>query len=128
MGLLCAFFPQATHAEAGRSEPISCPEGATRMERVDLFFGAAHVGQRSWSRFLSTVVTPRFPDGLTTYDGHGQWRSPRGLLAERTRILVIYYRPDTGGGAKIDAIRTTYKHSFTQSSVLRADSSACVRF
>ena len=99
------------------------------MLRVDLFFGARHVGPNAWSRFLATVVTPRFPDGLTSYDGQGQWRGARGgLQKEASRILVIFYRPTAGADANIEAIRAAYKRTFAQSSVLRADSSACVSF
>ncbi len=98
------------------------------MSRVDLFFGAEHVGPLTWSRFLANVVTPRFPDGLTTYDGRGQWRGPHGLEIERSRVLVIYYKAASDADTKIEAIRAAYKRAFAQRSVLRADSSACVSF
>ena len=96
------------------------------MSRVDLFFGAEHVSAASWSRFLAVVVTPRFPDGLTSTDGQGQWRGPRGLQAERSRILIIYFKPTAVTDAKIETVRTAYRRLFAQRSVLRADSSACV--
>ena len=106
----------------------TCRGGQTAMARVDLFFGAERVGPAAWSRFLATIVTPRFPDGLTSLDGRGQWRGPRGLRVERSRVLVIYYRPASDADTKIEAIRAAYKRRFAQSSVLRADSSACVSF
>lgn len=96
------------------------------MARVDLFFGATpHDGLR-WRRFLADVVTPRFPAGLTSLDGRGQWKSASTLVREPAHVLVIFYRRDATSDAKIDAIRAIYKARFRQSSVLRADSAACV--
>ena len=125
--LLCA-FAQAAGATSSSELAAVCRDGQTPMSRVDLFFGAGHVDSSAWRRFLSSVVTPRFPEGLTSYDGRGQWRGSRGLQKERAHILVIYYKPTADANANIEAIRTAYKRRFWQSSVLRADSSACVSF
>ena len=86
------------------------------------------MGSASWARFVSGVITPRFPEGLTIFDARGQWRGPAGPIRETTHVLVIYHRGDTASGARIEAIRALYKHRFRQSSVLRADSSACIGF
>lgn len=98
------------------------------MGRVELYFGARPHDAAAWRRFLATIVTPRFPDGLTDIQGAGQWRGPRGLLRERTHLLVIYYRLDATSDARIEAIRTLYRATFAQRSVLRADSTACIGF
>ncbi len=74
------------------------------------------------------MVTPRFPDGLTILDARGQWRGPGGILREPARVLVIYHRDDAANGARIEAIRAIYRHRFAQTSVLRADSAACIGF
>ena len=97
------------------------------MDRADLFFGAVG-GASAWRRFLADVVTPRFPDGLTVLEGSGQWRIPQGLIRERTHVLVIFYRRNSSIDARIEAIRTLYKKRFRQTSVLRADTTACVGF
>ena len=96
--------------------------------RTELFFGAAKVGTASWARFVAGVVTPRFPDGLTILDARGQWRGPGGILREPTRVLVIYHRDDAASGARIEAIRAIYRRRHAQTSVLRADSAACIGF
>ena len=106
----------------------SCRAGARSMARVELYFGARKTGSRAWRRFLAEIVTPRFPDGLTSIEASGQWRSPSGLAKEPTRILVIFYRPDATSDQRIDAIRTAYQRRFAQTSVLRADTTACVGF
>ncbi len=98
------------------------------MARVELYFGAGRSGRGAWRRFLSEVVTPRFPDGLTSLEAFGQWRGSRGLAREPAHLLIIFYRPDATSEERIEAVRTTYKRLFAQTSVLRADTSACVSF
>ena len=115
-------------ASARGITPATCRPGSTVSARVDLYFGAGRVTPRAWSAFLAGVVTPRFPEGFTTLEGSGQWRGPRGLARERTRVLVIFYRRDTTSDARIEAIRSAYRRAFAQVSVLRADSAACVGF
>lgn len=98
------------------------------MAKVELYFGAARGGRNAWTRFLADVVTPRFPDGLTSWDVSGQWRGKRGLEREAAHAIVIFYRSDATSDERIEAIRATYERRFKQTSVLRADSSACVGF
>ena len=121
--------PRAAPARAlGVGSDGACRAGSTTMARVDLYFGAAQTSPRAWSAFLADVVTPRFPDGFTGLEGNGQWRGPHGLARERTHVLVIFYRRDATSDARIEAIRSAYRHAFAQTSVLRADSAACVGF
>lgn len=109
-------------------ESIACRPGSSEMARVELYFGAGRSDSKAWRRFLATVVTPRFPAGLTSLDGFGQWRGPHGLTHEATHVLIIFYTPDRTSDARIEAIRLSYKVRFRQNSVLRADSTACVGF
>ena len=96
--------------------------------RTDLFFGAGTVDAASWSRFVAQIVTPRFPQGLTILDASGQWRDGAMIHREPTRVLVIYHRDDVASGARIETIRSIYRRRFSQQSVLRADSTACIAF
>jgi hypothetical protein len=120
--VLCLLASDATAAP-------TCRTGSQRMSRVELYFGAgAHAGRGAWQDFLARVVTPRFPQGLTELEGRGQWRGPRGLQRETSRVIVIVYRPDPTSDGKIEAIRSRYKARFRQTSVLRVDTTACVSF
>ena len=48
---------------------------------------------------------------------------------ETSRLLLIWYAPQAGADARIEAIRTAYKTRFGQDSVLRADGAPeCVTF
>lgn len=100
------------------------------MVRLELVFGLGHgVTERNFMRFLAREVTPRFPDGLSLFEGYGQWRNSHGrLVKEPSRLLLIWHAADAGSDAKVEAIRTAYKRRFHQESVLRAESLSCVSF
>ncbi len=119
LALLSAVFlitPQFAHAEeATAPEPQGCSLPAKRLERLELIFGLEHVSSRAWTAFMQREVTSRFPDGLTIFDGYGQWRNKRGVInKERSRLLLIWYVRDTASEAKIEAIRSAYKRRFHQ--------------
>ena len=126
--ILTAALVVCLWAPARAEVAAPCRPGSTTMARVDLFFGAGRVSRGAWARFLATVVTPRFPDGLTSLVAAGQWRGPHGLARENAHVLVVFYRPDATSDARIEAIRHLYEKQFLQTSVLRADSVACVSF
>jgi len=124
--LMSTFLP-------ARAEEQSCPSPAKRMARLELIFGAQSprgpVTSRTFASFMDREVTPRFPDGLSVFEGSGQWRGQRGhITKERSRLLLIWYARDASSNAKIEAIRAAYKSRFHQDSVLRADESSCVSF
>ncbi|WP_020173949.1 DUF3574 domain-containing protein [Methyloferula stellata] len=130
--LFCA--PPLAHAE---DTPAPATQGcvlpAKRMERLELVFGLAgkpgRVASHAWDAFMEREVTPRFPDGLTVFDGYGQWRNKRGTISkESSRLLLIWYEKDATTETKIEAIRAAYKRRFHQDSVLRADEISCVSF
>ncbi len=106
-----------------------CTLPAKRMERLELIFGLAQITPRAWAGFLAREVTPRFPDGLTTFDGYGQWRDQRGVIhKEPSKVLLIWYARDATTDTRIEAIRAAFKRRFHQESVLRADGISCVSF
>lgn len=123
-----AWLSSGAIVHAGEIAP-RCWAGSRTMARVELYFGAGHIPRARWTRFLAQVVTPRFPDGLTTLEGLGQWRGADGRhVLEPTQIVVVFYRRDATSDARIEAIRRIYKLRFHQQSVLRADTNACVSF
>ena len=87
------------------------------------------VDDEAWTTFLADTVTPRFPDGLTVLDAQGQWRDPEGLIQkERSKLLVVLVPPGGDHMRLIDEVSDEYKLRFSQESVLRVVSDACVSF
>jgi uncharacterized protein DUF3574 len=88
------------------------------------------VSESQWRDFLDKEVTPRFPDGLSVVDVYGQWQGKNQTTPERLRskMLVIDY-PDTQENRdKIEAIRTAWKRSTGDQSVLRVTEPVDISF
>ncbi|ANI15757.1 MULTISPECIES: DUF3574 domain-containing protein [Pseudomonas] len=64
--------------------------GGRRMLRTELYLEAVELSQ--WEDFLAREVTPRFPDGLSWLDLHGQWRGPSGKPEKLpSRLLIVIH-------------------------------------
>lgn len=113
---------------------VTCRAGASTLARLELLFGTgrkdgSEVTDAEWHEFLSTVVTPRFPEGLTVLTGYGQWHTDEGRPdSEHLRVIVIWYKRSPDGEEKIEAIRKAYRERFEQDSVMRVDGVSCVSF
>jgi len=102
--------------------------GAVAFVRTELFFGTAKpvgaVTPEEFKTFLDSVITPRFPEGLTVTKGAGQFTAADGaLIKEDSYVIVLLYPLDgqKASSARIDEIRREYMRQHQQESVLRAD-------
>ena len=98
-----------------------------------LYFGTVKPGgivsAEEWAGFLGSVVTPRFPAGLTSWTASGQWRSADGTLTlESSHVLNILHAADSASEIAIREVVAKYKSRFKQEAVLRVKSPACVSF
>lgn len=132
-GMLCAVALCTSSAIAAHAEGCAAP--ASPMSQVEMYFGSSVKGRpfvatSAWSQFLASEVTPRFPDGLTVFDAHGQWRSSDGkIYSEATHVVLILYKADATTEGKIEAIRAAYKKQFNQEDLpLRVDTTVCAAF
>lgn len=83
-----------------------------------------------WRHFLDHEVTPRFPAGLTVFDGYGQWL-PKSVHAPkrlRSKVLIVVYPASAENAERIDAIRTAWKKLTGEQSVLVVTMPAEVSF
>jgi hypothetical protein len=107
---------------------------AQTMVADRLFFGrnipaGGTVSDVEWAQFLSTVITPRFPTGLTVWQANGQWLDPRGnIVREQVFIVEIFHEQNAEVEASIVAIAAEYKKRFGQDAVLRAISGSQIIF
>jgi hypothetical protein len=114
---LCAC--STTPTELSSAYGLHC----SRQHLTRLVFGTASpqgvVSQAQWNAFLAAVVTPRFPDGLTVIDAHGQWRGASGAIErEDSRVLEIAHAPGAVHIQNFVSIVDTYKKWFAQESVM----------
>jgi len=98
-----------------------------------LYFGLATpdgtVSSEDFAHFLAQSVTPRFPDGLTEYRAHGQWRNATGtIIAEETMVVEIAMDDSAANQAKVKVIISDYKTRFRQESVMLVEERSHVEF
>jgi hypothetical protein len=108
-----------------------CAPGEQSTVSDVLFFGMAKptggiVTGEEWAAFLSAVVTPRFPAGLTAWPASGQWRGADGqIVREDSYVLNLFHPAEASAEREIQAIVAEYKKRFEQEAVLRVKSTVC---
>lgn len=103
---------------------------------AELFFGRDKAGRKAvsdaeWANFLAKTVTPNFPDGLTVFDGYGQWRNPQtGVIGRSPSVKIVLIAikrsPDLSG--RLSAVMDAYKTRFRQQSVGIITRDSCAAF
>ena len=113
--------------------PPRCESSEQALVNDFLYFGTVKPGgvvsAEEWAAFLGSVVTPRFPAGLTSWTASGQWRSADGSLTkESSHVLNLLHAPDSASEVAIREVVAEYKTRFSQEAVLRVKFHACVTF
>jgi hypothetical protein len=127
--LVIASLTGCSSGAGGTIRPVPAID-TTVLVRTELYFGLskAHGGQVSeveWAGFLDSVVTPRFPEGLTVLDAAGQYRMESGVIVrERSKLVILFHEDMPALNAAVEEIRAAYRRLFDQESVLRVDSFA----
>jgi hypothetical protein len=111
----------------------TCLPSETYAVSDNLYFGRLKpngiVSEQDWLLFLQEVVTPKFPNGFTTLDARGQWRSDAGVIEEEdSYILNIIYVDSENNRSSIKDIKAEYISRFQQKSVLRTRNTVCATF
>jgi len=128
-------LPGALALAACASAPSgACRTGEQAVVSETLYFGTnipggGTVSGADWDAFVDEAVTPRFPDGLTTWSASGQWRGASGVVErEGSHVLRLTYRDAPAPAAAAAAIAREYKTRFRQEAVLRERAPACISF
>jgi hypothetical protein len=79
------------------------------------------VTDSAWAAFVTDIVTPRFPAGLTVWSATGQWREPNGHIQREPSFVLELVLPTRAVDTDIaiTAIIAEYKRRFRQEAVLR---------
>ena len=110
-----------------------CGPGEQPAVMDSLYFGTAKPGGEvtaaEWQRFVATVITPRFPKGITSWNASGQWQNAAGRLErENSHVVHIVHAASSDADKAIREIIADYKKRFRQEAVLRVRSPACISF
>jgi hypothetical protein len=108
-----------------------CKAGESRAVQEFLYFGtetpSGHVTPEAWAQFIGEIVTPRFPKGLSVWQGSGQWRSASGEVINEPSYIVSLVHPDDATARKaVQEVVASYKTRFHQEAVLRVRTPACM--
>lgn len=105
------------------------------MLMIDLFFGRDIAGRApltdaEWAAFARTDITPRFPDGFTAIDAHGQWLNPQtnSVGAEPSKMVRIVAPPGPATISKIAGVAASYRSQFHQVAVGISTAPVCAAF
>lgn len=110
----------------------ACAPGESAALAEWLYFGGnlpdgAVVTPAAWSDFVDREVSPRFPQGFTTWQAAGQWRGANGVIEHEASQVVALVHADTPADARAVAdIAERYKQLFRQEAVLRVRAPACM--
>ena len=117
-------------------QELSCPFAIEKpMLVIQLFFsqsieGRGPVTAKEWRTFLQRVVTPRFPDGFTVYDGYGQWLNPKthSVTRQNSKVIVIAVQDSAETRARITELSDLYRKDFHQQATGIITNQACAAF
>lgn len=110
---------------------MSCGNGGRPATQELLYFGtetpSGYVTPEEWTQFLAETVTPHFPEGFSSWQASGQWRSNAGTVIREPSYVVNLVHPDDAVKNKaVQEIVSSYKTRFQQEAVLRVTSRACL--
>ncbi len=121
----------AQSAVAPAPVPDTCGSASAAQLRTTLYFGTnkptGAVSELEWQLFVRDEVTTRFPEGLTVWEALGQWRDPRGNIAqERAKVLLLVHADSEKARTAVQDLITRYRKMFEQESVLWETARVCV--
>jgi hypothetical protein len=93
--------------------------------KTEIYFGedeprGKHVGPKAWQAFLSEVVTPRFPKGMTVLEAYGQMQHRTGRIEKQpSRVIVLVHSPGKGADKRIHEVIQAYRDRFQNAQVMR---------
>jgi hypothetical protein len=108
----------------GQGEDLIDNDPTPELIQADLYFGrnigtTGQVSDREFQQFLSDVITPSFPNGLTVYDAKGQFLdSSKTLIREPSNVVSLIFEDTEQNEQSIYKIIDAYKDKFQQESVL----------
>jgi hypothetical protein len=86
--------------------------------------GGGAVADADVDKFLADVVTPRFPEGFTTWTAVGNWRGEE----EKTLVLELLHPYGRNFDEKVREIAEEYRTRFRQQAVMRVTEPAFMEF
>lgn len=92
--------------------------------KSEIYFGSSTtggqiVGEQAWEDFVSQVVMPRFPSGLTILEARG--RSGGSAALDRVRLLVLVHPNNQDVQTRLGEIKMEYRKRFGSARIFHVD-------
>jgi hypothetical protein len=132
--LLSATVHAQTDVRGGADESTpACAPAGSNYTRTTLYFGLARpagtISEKQWKVFVRDEITPRFPQGFTMWEAHGQWRGADGKISrERAKVLLLVHGNSKSARDALLSLIESYKQKFQQESVLWETAMVCAAF
>jgi len=92
---------------------------------TEIYFGlhfahrAREITEHQFSDFLSEVVTPLFPAGMTVYDAYGQMQHTSGaIVRQKTKVVLLVHQNSKSDDDAINKIIAAYRSKFDNPQVM----------
>ena len=111
----------------GMSPQPAAAQGAPSTDALksEVYFGlrAADgklVEAQDWEKFVTEVVVPRFPEGLTVIEASGRSGGSPGIL-NPTQILVVVHPNSGEAQSRLQEIKAEYRKRFAGTGIFHTD-------
>lgn len=112
---------------------LSCLPNEHPIVIETLYFGTATPGglvaAEEWHSFVNDVVATAFPEGLTSWEASGRWRTATGIVVqEASHVLQVTHDGSQTHDNAVQSLMRAYEHKFQQEAVMRIRSHGCRSF
>jgi Protein of unknown function (DUF3574) len=102
----------------------SAKSSQTQWTRSEIYCGldkpaGGVVTDTEFADFLSKVVTPAFPAGMTVLDAYGQMQdSSKNIVKQHTRVILLVHEKSQANSDAIQKVISSYRSTFSNPQVM----------
>lgn len=87
-----------------------------------IFFGLSNskgeISEKAWQKFMDQHLSKAFTKGYTVLDAKGFWRGQKGLISEKSKVVLVIYEKKEAMQKKISRVIHQYIKDFDQEAVI----------
>lgn len=125
LGILAlSLVAMGSETSLGGQPAIATGTLPTEWVKTEIYFGCnlpdgQQISLVAWAGFMDTVLTPRFPKGLTVYEAYGQMQHADGKIAKQsTWVVVILHAKDPVIDHAIREVTDAFRKQFNKAQVV----------
>ncbi|MFH1037456.1 MAG: DUF3574 domain-containing protein [PVC group bacterium] len=133
-GLMAGLIGGAAELCRAAEKPAAGPAAAPEWIKTEIYFGrdipgGQEISRGAWEEFMDTVITPRFPKGLTVYDAYGQMAHEDGRIERQsTWVVAVVHPKDPAVDKAVQEIIEAFRKQFNRAQVMILSAPTAARF